>query len=333
MFLANLTPVVCGVLFYSTQDSLTDVGTKAQDIFTDIVSNYVHLFDVTPEELEKEKQILKTLILLRETKFLSKPAGDILVGVYVNDRECGQCLNVRISPGMTAQDLVQYVVRTAKIHLPASDLSVFEVVCDQQLERILHWRELVLGITLSWATNWPAEDAKNNFLLVKDNKKLYSILRPILSQPPSSGGLNTTSSSMMRAPASSFHPFTLFSELRFSGVKWGKSFKKVIFEFVGAKLSVYKDTKATKTIGEWNIESITWFMGCEKKRNPPTEYCFTFFDRNEKIDRTKEGGNFVGRVVCCNNQEEYYKWLAGMMIAEYPSGLFPPQKELIDLLS
>ena len=324
MFLSNLTPVACGVLFYSTLESLKDIAIRAQDIFTDIVSNYVHLFDVTPEELEKEKQIQKTLILLRETKFLSKPAGDILVGVYVNDRECGQCLNVRISPSMTAQDLVQYVVRTAKTTVPPSDLSVFEVVCDQQLERILHWKEVVLGVTLSWATSWPAEDAKNNFLLVKDNKSLYSHLRPILSQPPSSGGINTTSSSMIRSPA--FQPFTLFSELRFSGVKWGKSFKKVIFEFVGAKLSVYKDTKATKTIGEWNIESITWFMGCEKKRNPPTDYSFTFFDRNENIDRNKDSHFFVGRVVCCNNQEEYYKWLAGMMIAEYPSGLFPPQK-------
>jgi hypothetical protein len=233
---------------------------------------------------------------------------------------------------MTASDVVQYIVRTTKMHLPASDLSVFEVVCDRQLERILHWKEVVLGVTLSWATNWPAEDAKNNYLLVKDNKQLYSQLRPILSQPPSSGGINTTSSSMMRS-GPSFQPFTLFSELKFSGIKWGKSFKKVIFEFVGAKLSVYKDTKATKTIGEWNIECITWFMGSEKKRNAPSEFAFTFFDRNEKIERNKDSHYFVGRVVCCNNQDEYYKWIAGMMIAEYPSGLFPPQKELIDLLS
>lgn len=96
---------------------------------------------------------------------------------------------------------------------------------------------------------------------------------------------------------------------------------------------VYKDVKATKTIGEWNIESITWFMGSEKKRNAPTEFAFTFFDRNERIERTKENSHLVGRVVCCNNRDEYHKWLAGMMIAEFPAGVFPPQTELIDLLS
>ena len=330
MFLGQLTPWVCESLIYSTKDSLKDVSTKAQDIFMDLVSNYIRIFDVTPGELEKEKQIEKTLILLQETKFLSKPAGDILVGIYVNDRECGPCLNVKISPTMTAQDLVQYVIRTQKMDVPSSEMSVFEIVCHRQLERVVHWKELVLEITLSWATNWPSQDAAKNFLLVKRNKELYSQVKPVLSQHPSSGGINTTSSTMLRDSA---QPVAMSSEIKFSAQNWGKTFKKVVYEFMGAKLSIYKDSKMKKAIGEWNIEDITWFMGSEKKRNAPSDYCFTFFDRNEKIERNKDNNFFVGRVICCNTEEEWIKCNATMMIAEHSYGLFPPQDDMIDLLS
>ena len=360
MHLANLTPVVAPLLIFSSSSSHDDgrevIATRAQDVFTDLVTEYVRLFDVTPEELAKERQIQRSLILLRETKVLAKPAGDMLVGVYVGERECGPCLNVRLSPGMTAHDLVLYVIRSGKTPaaggVAAADLSVFEVVCERQLERLVHWRDPVLPITLSWATDWPPEDAKGNFLLVKENKSLFQQIRPILSHPPSAGGINASSRSILRSPTATtataaaaaaasahqrppatFQPFTLFSELRYSGPRGGKSFKKVLFEFVGAKMTAYKDAKAVKTIGEWNIESITWFMGSEKRRSAPTPYAFTFFDRNERIERSKESAGFVGHVVCCATQAEFLKWLAGMMVAEFPADLFPPQGDMIDLLS
>ena len=324
MTLMNLAPVLAPTLFYSKNER-TDVqiNTGAIDILNDLIASFTWLFDVTRQEQEKERQIQQALVLLRESKVsffliynvdfengsflqvMSKPAGDILVGVYVHDRNWGQCINVRLTPTMTAHELVQYVIRVGKVEKAAHELSVFEVVCNQQLERVIHWSDLVLGVPLSWASNWPAEDAKQNFLLIKENRELFSKLLPFFTQHPSSNGFNATSASILRTSAI---PFSLFSELKFSGIEWGKTFKKVIFEFTGAKLNVYKDLKSSKILGEWNIESITWYMGAEKKRSPPNGHAITFFDRDKKIDRKKETAHFVGRVFCCSQEEEYYKW-------------------------
>lgn len=330
MSLSNLAPVLGPTIVYSNNEGcnneLTDSSIK---IVSDIVSNFPFYFDVSQEELEKEKEIIRKLDELRMPSAPPKPAGDLKVPIYVTDRNWGQCINVSLTPRMTAHDLVLYVIRAAKLEKGGEELSLFEVVCNEQLERVMHWSEVVLPTSLGWAANWPPEDAGRNYLLVKENRELFGKILPFLSQSPASGGLNSTSASMLR---SSTLPFTLFSELKFSGVGWGKTFKKVLFEFTGAKLNVYKDARASKVLGEWNIEAITWYMGSEKKRSPPTDYTFTFFDRNCRIERKKEGAFFVGRTVCCTTQEEYYKWVAGMTITEFPKGLIPPPKQLIDLL-
>jgi hypothetical protein len=227
---------------------------------------------------------------------------------------------------MTARDLVLSVVGLAKVNADASSLSVFEVVCSGQLERILHYSEVVLGCTLGWSTNWPQEDAKENYLLVKENRNLFIKIMPYLQLPPGSGGLNMSLSRI------STIPFSLFNELRFSDLNCGKTYKKVLFEFAGAKLSAYRDAKASKVVGAWNIEEIVWYLGAEKKRNSPTPYSFTFIDKNMPIERNKENHMLIGRTVCCHSEEEYFRWIAGMIIAEHPTGLQPPRPK-IDLLA
>lgn len=329
MVLLNVAAVIGNTLIYSGGADVGQITSAAIDIVSDLITAYAWLFDVSTEELEKERQIQRALVLLRESKITSRPAGDILVGVYALDVNWGTCVNVRLTPTMKARDLIENVVRIAKLTESPEDLSVYEVVCGHQLERILHHSDVVLGVTLSWSVNWQQEDAKGNYLLVKEHKQLFEKLTPYIQLRPGTGGLNT-SSSMSRETTVPFFS-SLLDELRFSDLSWGKTFKKVLFEFVNAKLSVYKDPKATRSIGSWKIEDIIWYMGCEKKRSPPTVYSFTFIDKNQKVDRKRENSNFIGRAVCCYNEDEYYRWIAGMFISEHPSGLTPPRTQ-IDLL-
>lgn len=88
----------------------------------------------------------------------------------------------------TARDLVESVVKLLKLPDSAADLSVFEVVADGQLERVLHYSDVVLGITLSWSVNWPPDDAKTNYLIVKHNKQLFEKLTPYLQLPSQVSG-------------------------------------------------------------------------------------------------------------------------------------------------
>jgi len=316
MSLLNLAPIIGPLLFYSRTHGDNVEDNVAIDLFIDLITGYCWLFDVTSEEMEKERKIQRTLTCLRESKIKSPDSGDLLVGVYIHNRDWGTCLNVPLSPTTTAQELIEYIYSKTSIKEPIDQLSVYEVVCDNQFERFLHYSEVVLSVIISWTINWPAQDAKTNYLVVKKNNS-YSKLEPFLVS-------NYSGSTLMT--------FSLFNELKFSDLNWGKSFKKFLFKFIGAKLIIYKDVKSGKIIGQWNIEDIIWYLGSETKRAAPNpKFALTFIEKSSPIVRSKENNHLIGRVICCNNEQEYYKWIAGMIIAQYPSGL-KPVKPMINLL-
>lgn len=73
-------------------------------------------------------------------------------------------------------------------------------------------------------------------------------------------------------------------------------------------------------------------MGCESRRSPPSKWNFTFVMRQGDIKRTRDRPYF-GNCVSLATQEEFEKWLAAMLNAEFPKGIFPPPPEpMPDLL-
>lgn len=90
----------------------------------------------------KEREIQRLMAELREARVAQRPAGDILVGVHIYNREWGRCLNIKLTPSMTALGLCRSVRAQLKLADLANTLAVFEVICDQQLERPLHHSEV-----------------------------------------------------------------------------------------------------------------------------------------------------------------------------------------------
>ncbi|KAI1285110.1 Arf-GAP with Rho-GAP domain, ANK repeat and PH domain-containing protein 1 [Halotydeus destructor] len=320
MVILNLCTVISTTLFFCSitqnQEVASNLTTAAIAIVSDLVTNYVTLFDITDKELETEKIIQDKLKDIMEAKRAPKPAGDIIISVYVKQR-CGHCLTLKVSPGTSAWDVVKNVCKLAKLGDDPLNYSLYEIVAAGQLERLLHFSDLVLNVVLSWSVNWPPEDSANCYLVVKSNKELFTKLMPYLQLPRVSGGLNASLSRM------SSLPFSLFSELRYSDLKGGKTFKKIVGEVIGSRLVAYNNFQASKQLGDWDIKSILWYIGHEKKRQPPTTHCFTFVDKDVKIARTKENGHLVSRVLCCSDEEELLQWIAGLIITEHPKGLYP----------
>lgn len=111
-------------------------------IAADLLGNFCFLFDVSQAVVEKEREIQKLIAELREARVAQRPAGDILVGVYVYNKEWGRCINVKLTPTMTAAELCKLVRNQVNLADPVSSLAVFEVICDQQLERPPHFTEV-----------------------------------------------------------------------------------------------------------------------------------------------------------------------------------------------
>ena len=252
------------------------------DIICDLILSYSWLFDVTSEELEKERKIQRALEMLKGakgTKLVERTFSDpgtsgsrpkidfqlneFLIGIYIYNKQWGKCLNVKLNHSMTSQDLIEYCIKNGNLKEKQENLSVFEIICNDQMERPLHHTDIVLGVTLAWS-KWPNEDAKDNYLCLKKNDYIYDHIKPYLTQPQL--------------------PITMFSELKFAD-RNSKSFKKVLFEFIGAKLTCYRDAKSDKPLGQWNIEDIIWYLGAEKKRSPPNQLVFTFIERDLFIKR------------------------------------------------
>jgi len=84
-----------------------------------------------------------------------------------------------------------------------------------------------------------------------------------------------------------------------------------------ANITCYKEDKngQTSESQSWPVEDITWYIGCEKKRNPPNTLNLTFINKHDPV-RTKETPAF-GRVLSFSSRELFTKWIAALLVAQY----------------
>lgn len=305
MTVTNLAQVFGSTLLSTESDINISNAHHEMEIMSYLISHYPVLFGVSAEEMEKEEKIQKALRDLREAKKAQKPAGDILVGIYVYNRHWGKCLNMKLSPSMTALDICTSAVQQTRIKDPLHSLAIFEVVCNENLERPLHHSEIVLSVTLRWAC-WSDADARDNYLVIRKNEIFHRVL-PLARQP-----------------------LSMFGELRFADVK-SKSFKKFMFEFMNARLAYYKDAKISQPLGSWNIEDVTWYIGSEHRRPAPTKWAITFIEQNAAVKTRSKENHFFGHTICFSVEEEFHKWVATLLVGQYPNGILP-KIEPVDLL-
>ncbi|XP_022705135.1 uncharacterized protein LOC111269655 isoform X2 [Varroa jacobsoni] len=239
-------------------------------IAADLLNHFCFLFDVSQEVVAKEREIQRLMAELREARVAQRPAGDILVGVHIYNREWGRCLNIKLTPSMTALGLCRSVRAQLKLADLANTLAVFEVICDQQLERPLHHSESVFRAVLRW-TDWDTEFAKGNYLLVKRNYIYDDVInfRNNVKQPLANA-----------------------SEVPFAEAS-SKKFNKVSMEFARAALQIVKERKDSKDkslkekriLKEWLAENIEVYVGAEPNRKAPTKFCLSFLIKNEQVRR------------------------------------------------
>ncbi|XP_074649820.1 arf-GAP with Rho-GAP domain, ANK repeat and PH domain-containing protein 1-like isoform X2 [Tubulanus polymorphus] len=262
-------------------------------VMVDLIAFHEALFELRDTKMETEMKIEQAKKDIEEAMKQKSPgnAEDFIVEVFVGNRE-GQCVNIKVAAQMTAKEVVDQVVN--KAHLAPDNWGLHEMICHGDLERVLHHGENVLQVLMNWV-NWHADFTVQNYLCVKENV-LYENIELVMD----------TASPM-------------FSELKLSE---RKAFKKFCFEFKQSKLSYFKSPQATNVISSWNVEDLLVYVGTEHKRSPPTKYCFTFVEKLERVIKSRDSP-FFGRTIACNNAEEFYKWLAGMISAQHPGGLYP----------
>lgn len=264
-------------------------------VVAELITHHVQLFEVDSEELKREKQmaeVLERINLSITNQPQGKQSGELLVWIYLVNRDSGNCVHITVGPQKLAGEVCIDLAK--KINVPSHELVLQEVVCNGQMIRFLHHTEKVLDTILRWSY-WDECDRKDNCLILMKNEALKEVV-PLTKQP-----------------------LVMSGELRFADRK-SKSFKPFVFEFSRATLCYYKDKKGSVKMHEWKIEDIVWYLGYETKRNPQTRWAITFIDKNDPNKRSKESPYF-GNTIAGTSKDEQLRWMAALLVGEFPQGL------------
>ncbi|XP_075229129.1 rhoGAP_ARAP and RA_ARAPs domain-containing protein RhoGAP15B [Lycorma delicatula] len=292
-------PIAAGEINWSRRES---------EVIGELIALYPKLFMVDHEEIARERRMQEVLEKFHNSTTqqhpqMAPPAGDLRIWIHVGVKDSSNCVQITVGPQLTAGEAC--ISLCNKLKAPANKLCLMETILDGTLHRPLHHSERVLDSVLRWGY-WDDVDCKNNCLVLAHNT-LYEEITPLIKQSlPKSG------------------------ELKFADQK-SKSFKTYVFEFSQANLSYYKDKAGAQKLGEWRIEDIIWYFGYESKRNPHMRWAITFISKNNKVKRSKECP-FFGCTIAGASREEQLKWVAAMLVGQYPHNELLPPPEPVNLL-
>lgn len=67
---------------------------------------------------------------------------------------------------------------------------------------------------------------------------------------------------------------------------------------------------------EWIVDEMLWFMGCETERKAPYPFTLTFFLLNERSNRKKCKGKFLGHCVAFKDEVQRIHWLNSVIVCK-----------------
>ncbi|KAL8617167.1 hypothetical protein ACOMHN_014337 [Nucella lapillus] len=262
-------------------------------VLLDLVFQREYLFKIEQEELDHEAKIqaaTQKIMAAQQEVRKSQPSSTFLMPVSMY-RHNGQCEMVNVTPSTAAQDVVDYLTR--KCNLSGRSLVLSEVLFKGTVERPLFPSNNILMTTGRWG-DWEESVRKEMCLCLTVTDTLQTLDKYHDNSRP------------------------LFGEVRYADSKSKTRFKKVTVEFKQCILTFYKDAKAKSQLCSWKVEELTIYLGIDPKRSPSTSFGFTFIvnNRDEKSKNT-----CFGHCVCLPSEEEMYRWVSALLVAQNPEGL------------
>lgn len=313
MSVDNLAMVWGPTLFQNSTSDEMGYSQNEADVVSDLITLYKNLYQLTPDEVVKEQEMLACLqkyyAAAENLADSLKQSGDLKVWITLNanpenTKEEKTQINVTLTPTKTAYEVCRELA--ARMKLSAHQITLNEVILNDSLERPLHHSERVFDIVLRWSY-WPEADRKNNYLVVKPIKTIHEINRALKHLP-------TT---------------TLSTELKFSDNKT-KSLKVYQLELNDGKITVLKREKGLPTVvKEISLNDVTAYIGCEKKRDCQCRWAITLIEKsNNKVLRSRDLP-YIGHVIAGTECHDQIIWLSAIWDSLYRDDIMPPGEIII----
>ncbi|XP_037934591.1 uncharacterized protein LOC119668963 isoform X1 [Teleopsis dalmanni] len=314
MSVQNLTMIWGPTLLHSRRNEELVYSTKEADVLTDLVLLYKNLFPLSVDEMKKEQEMLLCLqkyYAAAETLMDSvKKSGDLKMWITLNPSpenltEEKKQINVTISPTKTAYEICQELA--PKMNMSTHQVSLHEIILNDNLERPLHHDTKVFEVVLNWSY-WPEDDRKNNYLVVKPVDLLREVDRAVKNLATVTPG----------------------KELKFADNRT-KSFKSYQCELRDGKIVVSKKDKNDKTtiVREIFLHSSTAYLGCEKKRDFPWSWAITFVERNQTQILRSRDLPYIGHVLAGSEWVDRTIWYSSIWYCLYGDSILPPAEIIL----
>ncbi|KAH8291731.1 hypothetical protein KR018_012627 [Drosophila ironensis] len=313
MSVQNLTMIWGPTLLAKKSDELI-YSQKEADVLSDLIVLYKNLFPCSVDEIKREQAMLACLqkyYAAAETlKDAVKQSGDIKIWISLNPNpdnttEEKTQVNATILPTKTAYELCREY--SDKMKLPTHQLTLYEVILNDSLERPLHHDTKVFDVIMNWSY-WPEEDRKNNYLVVRPVEMLREIQRAVKNLATVTPG----------------------KELRFADSRT-KTFKNLQCELRDGKIVVSKKDKNDKTtiVREIFLQSSTAYLGCERKRDFPWSWAITFVERTQAQIMRSRDAPFIGHVLAGSEWVDRTIWYSSIWYCLHGDNILPPAEIII----
>lgn len=282
-------------------------------VVADLIVLYKNLFHLTNDEITKEQIMLSVLqkyhAAAENLSDSVKQSGDLKLWITIDPRpdhpnEEKKQINVSLTPTKTVHDVCKELSNKMKIE--AHNLTLNEIILDGELERPMHYSELVLDTVLRW-TAWPDPDRKSNYLKITPTKFLDHISRSVRS-------------------LGSIIPN---SELKFVDTKT-RSLKPYTVELLDNTLTVSKKDKnnvIVKVNQLWMTEVVP-YIGSEKKRDmSQTRWSITFIEKGFK--KRNRDAPYIGHVLAGTNSNDLIVWYSHILYGFYRNNILPNPEMVI----
>lgn len=250
-------------------------------VLQELIDSYVSVFDIDSDQVAQIDLEVSLITTWKDVQL--SQAGDLIMEVYIEQQLPDNCVTLKVSPTLTAEELTNQVLEM-RATAAGTDLWVtFEIREYGELERPLHPKERVLEQALLWC-NLPEPCSASLILKKVSLAQAGCLFTGVRRENPRMGLLRCRE-----------EPSRLL----------GNRFQERFFLLRDRCLLLLKEKKSSKPEREWSLEGAKVYLGIRKKLKPPTQWGFTLLLEKMHL------------YLACTDEDEMWDWTTSILKAQH----------------
>ncbi|MBZ3885482.1 Arf-GAP with Rho-GAP domain, ANK repeat and PH domain-containing protein 3 [Sciurus carolinensis] len=250
-------------------------------VLQELIDGYISVFDIDSDQVAQIDLEVSLITTWKDVQL--SQAGDLIMEVYIEQQLPDNCVTLKVSPTLTAEELTNQVLEMRGTAAGTDLWVIFEILENGELERPLHPKEKVLEQALQWCQL--PEPCSASLLLRKVPLAHASCLfTGVRRESPRVGLLRCRE-----------EPPRLL----------GSRFQERFFLLRDRYLLLLKEKKSSKPEREWPLEGAKVYLGIRKKLKPPTPWGFTLLLEKMHL------------YLACTDEDEMWDWTTSILKAQH----------------